>query len=317
MKRLAVVILSAILALLAACAGANPTRISGFAMDTDISVTVYGDSEIASDILNAVTALENKISWSIEDSDTYILNSSGQVTSKLLADIISVAGELYNDTDGAYSLAVRELCALWDINSGKEKIPSKSELEAVLTRTGSMPTVQGEKISLSKGQSIDLGSLGKGAACDIAADYFESEGRSGVAAIGSSIALCGKKPNGDKWSVAIAKPDDRNSTLGTLYLDGGSFVSTSNGLERGFTVDGKRYHHIMDAATGYPAESDIESVTVIASSGIMSDALSTACYIVGYDKAVKILDKYGAKAVFTLKSGEIKCHGELSFEVAK
>ncbi len=317
MKKATAIFISAILMIFTACATPSPTRITGFAMDTDISITVYGDSAAANGILLSVTELENKLSWNVDGSAVATLNQSGEVTDKALADIVLTAMALYDDTDGRYSLAVRELCALWNINSGESKIPTQAEIDSVLSRTGKMPTVDGSKICLSDGQGIDLGSVGKGAACDKAAELLLSAGKSGIAAIGSSLALCGTKPSGEKWSVTVASPDDRNSSMGTLYLDGGCFVSTSNGTQRGFTVDGRRYHHIFDAKSGYPSRSDIKSVTVIASSGILSDALSTACYIVGYEKARQLVEKHNARALFILDSGEIELLGELSFEVAK
>lgn len=317
MKKLAVIFILAILAMLPSCTGTVPTRITGFAMDTEISVTVYGDTNLASEVLHAVTALENEISWSIDGSAVYRLNQSGEAESRTLCDIIAAANELYRDTDGRYSIAVRELCNLWDINSGEQKIPSDADIAAVLRRTGSMPTVSGDKVTLSGGQAVDLGSLGKGAACDKAAELFKIRNQSGIAAIGSSLALCANKPDGEKWTVAVASPDDKNKSVGVLYLDGDCFVSTSNGAERGFTLNGKRYHHIIDAVTGYPSQSDVKSVAVIAKSGVMSDALSTACFIVGYDESVKLLGKYDAKAVFVLQNGQTKCFGDLEFEVAK
>ncbi len=317
MKRITAILLSVILLCLTGCKHSTAARISGFAMDTDISVTVYGEGKTASEILAAVTALENEISWNVAGSATDTLNRLGEVRSQTLSDIIKSVESLYADTSGRYSLAVRELCALWDVTSGDNIIPSEAQIADTLSRTGNMPSVIGDTVRLSDGQAADLGSVGKGAACDIAAEIFSNQNRSGVAAIGSSIALCGSKPNGEKWSVTVAKPDDRNEKVGTLYLDGGYFVSTSSAAERGFESNGIRYHHIMDATTGYPAESDLKSVTVVAKSGIMSDALSTACFIVGYEQAVTLLEKYGASAVLITKNGETKCHGGLDFEVAK
>lgn len=317
MKKTAAILISLALLMLSACADNAPTRASGFAMDTEISVTVYGDSATAGRILRSVCSLENKISWSIDGSDTYILNQSGSVESETLADIITATRDLCNATDGQYSLAVRELCALWDINSGEKIIPSDNDIAAVLSRTGGIPTVNKSTIALTDGSAIDLGSVGKGAACDIAAQIFAEDSSVGIAAIGSSLALCGDKPNGEQWTVSVAQPDNINQSAGTLYLDGGVFVSTSSDSQRGFERDGIRYHHIINAVSGYPVNSGLRSVTVIADSGVLSDALSTACFIVGYEKSLELLAEYNAQAVFITDSGEVISTSGLTFEVAK
>ena len=92
------------------------------------------------------------------------------------------------------------------------------------------------------------------------------------------------------------------------------FVSTSGDYERYFEKDGRRYHHILDATTGYPAETDIISVTVVCDSGIVSDALSTACFILGEENSLDLLSEYNASAVFVDKDMNISTVGEIDFE---
>ena len=89
-----------------------------------------------------------------------------------------------------------------------------------------------------------------------------------------------------------------------------------NQNERYFEKDGKRYHHILDATTGYPAETDIISVTVVCDSGILSDALSTACFILGEEESRPLLEKYNASAIFVDKDMKISAVGEIDFEIA-
>lgn len=322
MKRVLAAALAVIMLFcLAACNRQTPEQLNGFAMDTRISVSVYGDGGkyTASECLNAVSELENIISWNIEQSDTSALNSTGSVESKTLADIISPVLSLTADTNGVYSLAVREICALWDVTSDNPKIPEYDKIKDVLSRTGGVPQVDGDTVSLPEGHKLDLGSVGKGAACDMVAEILNEKGASGIAAIGSSLALCGQKPDGKKWVVIVAHPDNRNGSVGTLSLDGGTFVSTSGDSARGFTVDGVRYHHIISAVSGYPARTRLRSVTVISDSGVLSDALSTACYLVGYEKACLLLEKYGAEAVFVTDSLDVICTSGIEdrFEVER
>ena len=114
---------------------------------------------------------------------------------------------------------------------------------------------------LDPGMSIDLGAAGKGAACDTALEEYRRAGIKGaVVAVGGSIGLYGKKPDGKDFRVSVRSPEGEGS-LGVLELPGG-FVSTSGSYEKFFQQDGRTYCHLLDPRTGYPAESGLTSVTV-------------------------------------------------------
>ena len=145
--------------------------------------------------------------------------------------------------------------------------------------------------------------------------YFDSSDMKGaIVSVGGSILAWGNyNKAGDKWQIAVAHPRNEGEYLGVLSIDEG-FVSTSGDYERYFEKDGKRYHHILDATTGYPAETDIISVTVVCDSGIISDALSTACFILGYEKSQELLKECNASAIFVDKDMNISTVGEIDFE---
>lgn len=159
-------------------------------------------------------------------------------------------------------------------------------------------------VSLAKGQELDLGAVGKGLACDEVAKYLKTrnEVSGAVISVGGSILLYGQNPERDDgtFNVAIRNPfGESNDYMGIINLPGGYCVSTSGDYEKTFELDGKTYHHILDPKTGYPAESNITGVTVISKSGIDTDALSTAAFIMGYgDKTLELLKKYDAEAIF-------------------
>ena len=149
--------------------------------------------------------------------------------------------------------------------------------------------------------TLDLGAVGKGIACDVVQDYLkkQKEVSGAVIAVGGSILLYGSKEDGSDWNVAVQNPRGQDGeAMGVLSLSGTTNVSTSGDYEKYFMQDGKRYHHILDPSTGYPAESGLISVTVVSESGLLSDGLSTACFVLGKEKGQKLLETYGAEGVF-------------------
>ena len=149
--------------------------------------------------------------------------------------------------------------------------------------------------------TLDLGAVGKGIACDVVQDYLkkQKEVSGAVIAVGGSILLYGSKADGSNWNVAVQNPRGQDGeAMGVLSLSGTTNVSTSGDYEKYFMQDGKRYHHILDPSTGYPADSGLISVTIVSDSGLLSDGLSTACFVLGKEKGEKLLETYGAEGVF-------------------
>lgn len=149
--------------------------------------------------------------------------------------------------------------------------------------------------------TLDLGAVGKGIACDVVQDYLkkQKEVSGAVIAVGGSILLYGDKTDGSTWNVAVQDPRGQDGeAMGVLSLSGTTNVSTSGDYEKYFMQDGKRYHHILDPSTGYPAESGLISVTVVSDNGLLSDGLSTACFVLGKEKGEKLLESYGAEGIF-------------------
>lgn len=149
--------------------------------------------------------------------------------------------------------------------------------------------------------TLDLGAVGKGIACDVVQDYLkkQKEVSGAVIAVGGSILLYGSKADGSDWNVAVQNPRGQDGeAMGVLSLSGTTNVSTSGDYEKYFMQDGKRYHHILDPSTGYPADSGLISVTIVSDNGLLSDGLSTACFVLGKEKGEKLLETYGAEGVF-------------------
>lgn len=274
-----------------------------FAMGTYINATVYG-AEIENELKNAVDACENEMSHRIPTSAVALINDGESVkVSDRLDGVLKTVLKLRDETDGAFDVCVLDLTSLWDFDSGLHNVPSASDIEKALALA--------EKCGISEnggmwsGSGVDLGSVGKGAACDACAEVLRENGASGIVAVGGSIACVGEKPSG-KWNVAVRDPFGKDSVdaLVTLSL-GECFVSTSGSYEKSFVADGVTYHHILSTSTGYPAAGDIVSVTVICSQGALSDALSTAFFLLGEEKSLALAKEYSAQALFVRADGTV------------
>lgn len=180
-------------------------------------------------------------------------------------------------------------------NTAKNKETSEDTSKNTNTNESVSSIYIGDKCTL------DLGAVGKGIACDVVQDYLkkQKEVSGAVIAVGGSILLYGSKADGSDWNVAVQNPRGQDGeAMGVLSLSGTTNVSTSGDYEKYFMQDGKRYHHILDPSTGYPADSGLISVTIVSDSGLLSDGLSTACFVLGKEKGEKLLETYGAEGIF-------------------
>lgn len=280
------------------------------AMGTVVTQKILSDKEenaVCDEIASLIDSLENRISRHKESSEIYLLNKNNTVSlSGELGDILKRSQEIYNLSVGAFDITVGKLTSLWNIGQENADVPSQKEIDKALPFVdGSKVRIEGEKAFTKKGQAVDLGAVGKGLACDEIREYLEKTDISGaVISVGGSILLYGEN-NGGKWNVGIRDPNGESGDyMGTLTLES-CCISTSGDYERVLRKDGKTYHHILDPKTGYPAQSGLKSVTIVCENGFLSDALSTACFVLGLEKGRELLEKENAEAVFITDENEI------------
>lgn len=280
-------------------------KLSTFSMGSAVQQTVYGKSsrEAAAKAASTVAELENQISWRREGSEIAKLNeNAGKAPIEIKDDtweLLSLAQEVSEKSGGAFDCTIAPVSRLWDFD-GEPRLPEPEALKDALKNVDHTLLSLGKngKASLKKeSAALDLGALGKGAACTAAVKaYGAYDVKGAVVAVGGSVGLYGEKPGGKPWRVAVRDPETSGS-LGELSLLSG-YVSTSGSYEKRFTQDGKTYHHLLDPKTGYPAESGLLSVTVWSEEGALSDALSTACFVLGLPKSLPVLKSMKAQAVF-------------------
>lgn len=290
------------------------------AMGTVVTAKLFGfgTESVLESIEDEINGLETSVlSWRKEGSDIYRINEGAGTSVSVSPDTATIIGqciELSEDCDGVFDITIGKVTQLWDFGGENQRLPESEEIKTALADVGYKSiTVSGKAVRINEGQALDLGAVGKGFACDKIKELLsKGKTKSAVISVGGSLLLYGNKT----FSVGIVNPDNDQQSMGTLKLKD-VCVSTSGNYEKYFEQDGKRYHHILNATTGYPAASEFKSVTVVCQSGLLSDALSTICYISGYRKSIELLEKYEAEAVFIFDNNAVKVTDGLSgkFEI--
>jgi thiamine biosynthesis lipoprotein len=187
-------------------------------------------------------------------------------------------------------------------------LPDETAIHDALKDTGYERLVlDNGQLTIPRDYVLDLGAVGKGYALDVLAEVLEERDTvtGATISLGGSVLTYGSKPDGTPWYVGVVNPHDSSKQLGVLSLRGRWCVSTSGDYERYVEVDGRHYHHILDPATGYPGESDVKSVTILSRNGFLSDALSTACFLLGSREGLKLASQYEAEALFVTEQGNL------------
>jgi thiamine biosynthesis lipoprotein len=215
--------------------------------------------------------------------------------------------ELCHETGGAFDITSGPLSLCWGFLRRQGRIPNPDEIEAAKALIG------GDKLLLDReagavrfarpGVEINLGSIGKGYALDRIAAMMRKSVRSALLSAGSSsICAIGRGANGhSSWIVGVRHPGNKEKRLAVVQLRDAA-LSTSGGEEQFFEYGGKRYGHIIDPRTGWPA-GETASVTVIAQSAAVTDALATAFYVGGPGLAASYCDAHPGVLVLMLESG--------------
>ena len=281
---------------------ANYRDFNYFAMDTYVTFRLseegkdgkLSDSylkEVADKCAGILASIEYSISSHSEKGEVASLNSDVNVmvgASDTLLSVLNTSDRIAKLTDGAFDYTLGALTDLWNVSGGGPK-PSAKDISYAMTHTGTDKFRIGEKTiqKTDKIAKVDLGAIGKGYATQAVLEYLSTTDVSyAVISLGGNIGIYGEKPDGKGYRIGLRDPDSADGIMGYFQITTG-FVSVSGDYERYFEEDGVRYHHIIDPATGSPADSGLRSVAVLASNGPAADALSTALFVMGEEKAMK------------------------------
>ncbi|GER94682.1 FAD:protein FMN transferase [Dissulfurispira thermophila] len=287
-------------------------------MYTIVSITVSSNSEekakeAINKAFNEMDRLARLLNFYSEDSEISMINRNAgnkpvKVSPETL-EIIDKAIYTSQNTEGAFDITVGPVVKLWDFKN--KAMPDEKLIKAKLKLVGYKNIVVDKEKSMiflkTKGSQIDLGGIIKGYAADKAVDVLRKNGiQSGIVAIAGDIKVFGKKPDGGFWNIGIQNPrqkSDRDEIIATIGLSD-TGISTSGDYERFFIKDGKRYHHLLNPKTGYPAYG-CQSATVITKEAALTDAFATGIFILGPQKGMDALKRLGFDGVIIDKDGKI------------
>jgi thiamine biosynthesis lipoprotein len=283
-----------------------------FAMDTIMSFTAYGSNceEAVDAAMEEVQRLDQLLSTGDETSEIARINANGSGTvSEDTAAIINRAMDVYASTGGLFDITIYPVMKLWGFTDGQYQVPEADVLAETLSLVdASKIQIEGDEVTLAEGQQIDLGGIAKGYTSAVVMDVFREYGiTSGIVSLGGNVEVLNCKTDGTAWRIGIRDPKgESGDVLATLEAENCAVI-TSGGYERYFEQDGNTYIHIIDPRTGYPADGDLASVTIISEDGMLADALSTSLFIMGYDGAVTYWKSHGDEfdMVLVTDRGEI------------
>ncbi|MGG6314331.1 FAD:protein FMN transferase [Paenibacillus macerans] len=254
-----------------------------------------------------VKRLERLLSRFIPDSDIGKINRAagrGEVKlSQEAYEILALAGGFAKRCYGAFDVTIGPLVQLWAVNQAtaspelakiRQAVSLVNHADLRLNRTARTAELR------HSGQSIDLGAIGKGYASDKIIGLFRRFGViSAFSNLGGNVAVLGAKPDGSPWRVGIRDPRRENRLIGAVDVVDKAVVTSGDDQRYFIDAMGIRRHHLLDPATGYPADAGLISVTIVADSAAAADALATAAFVAGMERGLAILRGFpGTEAVF-------------------
>lgn len=288
----------------------TPKRVAldDHAMGTTVSIATFttesmGEEALRPKLQKALDEIRRlqalMTTWSATSEVSKINAAAGQQAVAVGPETLEVIRKslwIGKESGGVFDISFEAMKGLWKFDEGAEdKIPSKEAIEEARKLIDYRQITVDEKahtVKLEKaGMRINLGGIAKGYAIDAAARALRAEGiQAFFAQAGGDLYVSGKKPDGSRFKVGIRDPRGKGATdyFALIEVEDHAF-STAGDYERTFVKEGKRYHHIIDPRTGYPATAS-RSVTVWARDAHTADAIDDAIFILGPEKGLALVE---------------------------
>lgn len=250
------------------------------------------------EITQRLEELERQLSLYVEGSEIEQINRAAgtgpAAVSQQTYDFLKRAAAFCEWSEGQFDITIAPLTLTWGVTSEQPRVPPREEIDAAKALVDYRKILfddQNRTVMLAeRGMSIDPGGIAKGLAAELVKEIPQKYGVSGYLSIGGNLMVNGKKPDGSEFKFGIRDPRGTAADyLAVIELDG-YIMATTGDYERFFEEGGVRYHHVLDPFTGYPADTDLVSVTIVSKDGTLADAMSTILFMKGSDEIIKYLD---------------------------
>ncbi|HEY8936059.1 MAG TPA: FAD:protein FMN transferase [Cyclobacteriaceae bacterium] len=272
-------------------------------MSSRFEVTAVSENDtLAWKAINAVIAETKRIEKLISEwdstSQTSAINRNAGVrpvvVDRELFDLIARSIKVSKLTDGAFDISFAPLYKVWKINEKINAIPTNDQIESAKKFVGYskiiLDNINQTVFLQEKGMKIGLGGIGQGYVANACKHLMVQMGiKAGLINVSGDIITWGTQPDGSNWRIGIADPKDKDAVISWLAVHDVSVVTSGN-YEKFITVNGKRYGHIVDPRTGYPAD-HVGSVTIVSPDAELSDALATGVFVLGVDDGLNLVNQ--------------------------
>ena len=272
-------------------------------MGSRFDITVVADSQKEADAyidmaVTEISRIEKIISSWDPNSETSAINKNAGIkpvkVSKELFDLIDRALKISQLTEGAFDISYASMDRIWKFDGSMKQMPSKEAIKKSVEKVGYHNIILNPNDTTVflklKGMKIGFGAIGKGYAADKAKKLLQEKGvKAGIINASGDLNAWGKQADGKDWMVAITNPLNKQKAFSWLPVEN-SAVVTSGNYEKFVIFNNKKYTHIINPRTGYPA-TGIESVTIFTKSAELADALATSVFVMGKDVGLDFINQ--------------------------
>ncbi len=324
MKKFRILIFVFLIFFISGCGKREYSKVE-FLMDTVVEIRVHHKSKAQAekainDSMEEMKRVEQRMSRFLPGSEVSRVNKEAFVEGKKgtlsaerpipisdeLFSLLEKAVRLSELTRGRFDITIFPLWEIWKFEGENPEVPEKAEIEKALKLVNydKMILKNGEISFAGRGMGIDLGGIAKGYAVDGAVRVLKEKNiNSAMVNAGGDIYVLGRK-QGKPWRIGIRHPRREGEILGTIEVEDRAIV-TSGDYERFFFSEGKRYHHIINPRTGYPAD-ECQSVTIVAEEATFADGLATGIFVLGPREGMALIESLeGVEGVIVNKEGDV------------
>lgn len=296
------------------CGTKKDIQKSGFYFDTAISIRLY-DEKYASQLEECFSIADNYqklFDANDADSDIAHINAANGEWVTVSDDTVTLLNTALHYSElsgGSFDITIGSVSALWDFSGKNPTVPTDGQLKEACSHVDyHFIEIEGNRVRLTDPKTqLDLGGIAKGFIADKMKAYLQSEGiTEGIINLGGNVLTVGPKEDGSDYHIGIQKPFAEDGTaIATLSVTDSSVVS-SGVYQRYFYEGDTFYHHLLNPKTGYPFDNGLYGVTILSESSVDGDCLSTACFALGLEDGLSLVESLsGVEAMFITSDMEL------------